>query len=183
MILGGGQFVPAEGSVCDTRLMIENHSQAAQHLPDQGFVKKITGCLTQDATRGRVFFVKKFASPEKARKSGTFRPKRGATGVTGRVKLGGRKPTFPTGYRLARMLRPQTVTMYADSSSMMPWGRTTMAPPRQLVDMSRDLSEVPGFFVLFFCVKIFTNRWVPTLARSGAERKDQYAELCDPGQM
>jgi hypothetical protein len=54
------------------------------------------------------------------------------------------------GKRLARMLRPQAVTMYADSSSMMPWGRATMAPPRQLLDISRDLSESPGFFYFVF---------------------------------
>jgi hypothetical protein len=84
---------------------------------------------------------------------------------------------------LARMLLPPTIAMSAEFESTMTSGRYMMAALRRPVAKPRGLSTVPSFFVLVFCVKDFTNRWVPTVARSGAERKDQYAELCDPGQM
>ena len=130
-----------------------------------------------------MFFVKKFAKAEIAWIWATFRPRETGTRLAENTIRRGRKPVSTNGLRLARMLRPHAYTMYGDFSSMMPWGRSMMAPLRALVDISRDWSAIPGFFVLFSCVKFFTNRWVPTVARSGAERKDQYAELCDPGQM
>ena len=146
-------------------------------------MKKITGRLTQGKVEGRVFFVKKFAIPGKVREFITFPSKKRAATLAGSANGRGRNVPFPTGYRLARMLRPQTVTMDADFTSMMFWGRLISATLRRPANRSRDRSQVPGFFVLFSCVKIFTIRWVPIVARSGAERKDQYAELCDPGQM
>jgi len=81
------------------------------------------------------------------------------------------------------MLRPQKLTMNFDFSFFGVFGPGKKAGPRPLMDISRDPLGVPVFFGLFSCVEFFTDRWIPIVARSGAERKDQYAELCDPGQM
>jgi hypothetical protein len=90
--------------------------------------------------------------------------------------------TLPADFKVARMLLPLSFAMTADRYSTMTLGRYMTALLRPLMAKPRGLHTTPSFF-LFSFVKIFTNRWVPTVARSGAERKDQYAELCDPGQM
>ena len=108
---------------------------------------------------GRVFFVKKFAIPGIVRDSGTFSSKEGADAVAGSVDGRGRNVPFPTGYRLARMLRTQTVTMFADFTSMMTrvrcQVRCMMAVPRRRVDIPRDSFVVPSFFCFVFLCENF----------------------------
>ena len=124
-------------------------------LSVRGIVKKITGCLQQNGAGGRMFFVKKFASPEKACKTATSRVGLREIEVAESVNREGRKPVSPTGSRLARMLRPQADTMHADFSSMMVWGQTMTAPPRHPVDIPREWSDFPGFFCFVFLCENF----------------------------
>lgn len=163
--------------------MSENHSQTAETAFPYRIVKKITGFLFKAVGKGCTFFVKKIAISENACKTAPFSTGRRAIQVADSGSPGGPAKGSRAGFRLARMLLPQTIAMSAEFESTMTSGRYMMAALRQPVAKPRGLSRAPSFFVLVFCVKVFTNRWVPTVARSGAERKDQYAELCDPGQM
>jgi hypothetical protein len=142
----GGQFVPEQGSGCDTGLRFENGSQTGGLSSAGILVKRITGKpLTGGKAEGS-FFVKIFAKPEKAREmaisSGQGREFRvGNTGWGESLE-----PGSSLGFSLARMLLPDVCAMIADFFSTTTDGRYLAAAPQKPADTPRGLYVVPSFF-------------------------------------
>jgi hypothetical protein len=99
--------------------------------------------------------VKKFAGGEKTREPAAFFKGRRSVLAVGRTHP--REPTTASraGFGLARMLRPQTIAMTTDATSMMTLGRTIQAEPRQPVAKPRGLSVSPSFFCFSYLRESF----------------------------
>jgi len=146
----GGQFVPVQGSGCDTGLKNENGSQKAADPMNHRFVKKITGNASPDRTGEGGFFVKKIANTQKPRESDISRLWKGESQPAGRERKRGQKPVPISGFRLARMLLPEALAMIADFFTTMTFGRYMMAAPQQPAVTPRGLYTTPSFFVFDF---------------------------------
>lgn len=151
----GGQFVPGQGSGCDTGLRIENGSQGAEAATSRRFVKKITGTEPLDPIEEGPFFVKKFSGPENPRESvipnfGKLEIQAAKTG-----RMGNREPGLFPGFGLARMLLLEVFAMISDFLSTTLGGQHMTATPEQPVVTPRGLSTVPSFFVFDFMCESF----------------------------
>ena len=144
--MSGGQFVPGQGSGCDTWLTFENGSQGGILPLASRRVKKITEMPLAGGTADGSFFVRTFARPQKPLEMGTS----GANRRNRRVGQHGNeenpKPCPRVGFRLARMLLPDANAMIADFFSTTTHGRYTKAAAPRPADTPRGLYEVPSFF-------------------------------------
>ena len=102
-----------------------------------------------------MFSVKKFSKTGKPCEMKTFGSDTPPGRGTGEVDPECRAPALRELRRLAWMLRTQTVTMFADFSSMMTQVRCMMAVPRRRVDIPRDAFPVSSFFCFVFLCESF----------------------------
>ena len=142
----GGQFVPEQGSGCDTWLTFENGSQVGLPPPASRPVKKITKKPLAGVTADGSFFVKIFSMSEKPGEMGIFSAKRRECRVGKFGNEENLKPRLSVGFRLARMLLPKAYAMIADFFSTTTHGRYMKAAPPKPADTPRGLYVVPSFF-------------------------------------
>jgi hypothetical protein len=145
-------------------------------------VREFSGRLTEASGPSSLYFVNFFAVPLNCLYasgfSGIFHP----TSEVGTRTGQGLQAALEMRSGLARMLRLTPGEM-TKKICLATYDTIWMGQPVSTAETPRGPSHPRGVLFLISFVKFFTDRWVPQVARSGAERKDQHAELCDPGQM
>lgn len=167
----GGQFVPGQGSGCDTGLRVENGSQRIGVPSNRRFVKKITWMAPVDQIGAGAFFVKKFADTKNTCESAISHLEWRESQVAAEGRKGTQDRGPFSGFRLARMLLPEAFAMIADFFSTTTIGQYTMAAPQQQAVTPRGPYTAPVFFVFDFLRESF-HKSVGTQSRPLRGGKD-----------